>query len=87
MQRSSGSAACVVALLLLVIIAPVLYVASVGPVAWFNYRGIIAAEFYPAIETFYSPLDWVAARCPPADVGIQWYISLFRVPQPEPIVY
>jgi hypothetical protein len=87
MRRSSGSAAIVVALLLLLVLAPALYVASVGPVVWFVERGLIPAGRDSAASVFYSPLEWAAQNCGPVQVVMDWYLSFFRTPRPDPIVY
>ena len=87
MQRSSGSAAIVVALLLLLVFAPALYVASVGPVVWLVERGLLNTEPDSAVVVIYSPLESAVESSDSAQIAMNWYLSFFRKPRPEPIIY
>jgi hypothetical protein len=55
----------------MVIMAPVLYVLSSGPVTGMVYRGQLRLETFSAI---YKPLYW-ASYIRPVDDAIQWYWS------------
>jgi hypothetical protein len=87
MQRSSGSAAIVVALLLLLVLAPALYVASVGPVVWLVERGLLNTEPDSAVVVIYSPLESAVESSDSTQIAMNWYLSFFRKPRPEPIIY
>ncbi len=56
---------------------PVLYVLSVGPVAW-------TSRFMPkwlgnALVVVYSPLEWIYKNGPaPIHEALDWYVSFFR---------
>jgi hypothetical protein len=70
MQRSSGGAAIVVTILVLLVFAPLLYVASVGPAVWFVERGLVSAEPDSVIVVFYSPLEFVAQNSNSAQITL-----------------
>jgi hypothetical protein len=68
--RGSGCLLWGVALML-----PVLYVLSIGPVAWL-------AGQYPAIEEFaqlvYFPLVIAAKTFPPVENALKWYLDFWQ---------
>ena len=65
----------VVAALILLLVLLVLYVLSIGPVAWLVGHKFIPES--PAIDTFYSPLDWLAVQLPLFSRFLEWYLGLF----------
>jgi hypothetical protein len=54
------------------------YVLSVGPAARV-YKHLQRSGQHPrterGLEVFYSPLGFLARRCPPADRFLSWYLS------------
>jgi hypothetical protein len=88
MRHSNGSMAVVVAVVLFVVLAPILYVASIGPVVWLSDRGLINTDEDSVVFLIYSPLQYAADHSRAADVAITWYASLFESPQPpQPVIY
>jgi hypothetical protein len=77
-KASSGGAVIIAVLVLLFILLPVLYVASVGPVVWLEHRNLIEVKPGSVIFYIYLPLEWAVANCPPLQPAAEWYVSLFR---------
>jgi hypothetical protein len=78
-RRAKGGASAVLALGL-VLLLPVLYVASVGPV----YRACAADDFrsveWTTLERVYAPLWWVANRWP---AFAKFMLNYADLPQPQ----
>ncbi len=55
------------------LIAPPLYVLSVGPACWLGNNGYLPDE----LKYFYLPLALLAENCPPIKTALQWYIDLW----------
>lgn len=73
--RQSGSATPVLAaILILVVVAPILYLLSLGPAVWLVEHGFIAGE---SIETFYLPVIALHESCPPIQPILEGYVELF----------
>ena len=70
-SRYTPQAALVMALLAL-IVAPVLYVLSFGPMAWIADR--TGGAWY---DTLYAPLNWLYEHVPATQPWFQWYLSLW----------
>lgn len=68
--RLGGGPAVAVCLILL----PVLYVLSEGPVAGLVMRGYLPQE---ASTVLYAPLNWVAARSNTLSLLLEWYESFW----------
>jgi hypothetical protein len=56
----------------LIILLPVSYVLSVGPVVWLANHDYISKE-----GSHYVPLQWACDHCQPLNTAVDWYISLF----------
>lgn len=62
----------------LLMVLPVLYVLSIGPVAW-------TSRFMPewmtnALVTLYRPLEWIYEHGPESiHDALDWYVNLFRL--------
>jgi hypothetical protein len=78
MQRSREGAAVVAVLLLLLVLAPLLYVAAVGPLVWLNGTGRINIAPDGAIARIYWPLETAVNNCEPLDSALQMYIRLWE---------
>lgn len=76
-SRGGGSSAAATAILIgLLVVSPVLYFLSVGPVIWYyspNYNQ--PPEW---IQTVYYPLEWLHGNCEPVRPIMEWYIELWR---------
>lgn len=55
---------------------PVLYVASVGPVAWLVNQEIIPETLMVLVEAFYLPLASAMELCKPFGEAIEGYIEI-----------
>jgi hypothetical protein len=90
MQRSREGAAVVAVLLLLLILAPLLYVAAVGPLVWLNGTGRIQITPDGLIARIYWPLETAVNHCEPLENALQMYVDLWepgpRVAVPAPAV-
>ena len=89
MRQSNGSVTVLVATVLFVILAPILYVASIGPVVWLGERGLINTDEDSAAAIVYSPLIYAAESSPRVEAALTWYASIFESPQPpqQPVIY
>src|SRR5262245_40461888 len=74
-MRVSGSAAAVVCVVILVLV-PLLYVASVGPAVWSASRGYIG-EWALVV---YFPLELLADACEPIGTALERYVELWDTP-------
>jgi hypothetical protein len=82
MRQSNGSATVLVVIVLLIVLAPILYVLSIGPVVWLSERGLVNTDEGSAAVIIYSPLIWAAASSPKVEAAFTWYASIFAAPQP-----
>jgi hypothetical protein len=80
MKHANGGAAVLVVVILVLTVAPLLYVASVGPAAGLVSRGLINGEENSVAATVYSPLQIAYARFEPIQPALDWYISLWSSP-------
>ncbi len=75
MQTKGGNTGpLIVGVILLLVLLPVLFVLSTGPVTWLYERGYVSRE---AAGDFYTPLRWVTYRCKPLEDFVLWYDNLF----------
>ncbi len=65
-KKRGGCAAVVVVLALL----PILYVASIGPAVRLATRGIISLE---AINVIYAPISWAMGHSSALRAAMEWY--------------
>ena len=77
MRRSNPIA---IAILLLVLLLPPAYVASVGPAIWCRDRGIISQE---TMGTLYWPVS-AGFRLPVVGRALQWYCDHWYTPKQSP---
>jgi hypothetical protein len=81
-KRSGGGTAVVVVLVALLVILPMLYVLSVGPLVWLDGgTGRFTENDY--VIAAYFPLIWAAESCSPLKTLWTGYISLWE-PSPPP---
>jgi len=71
-EKRSGLG-CAAAVVLMLLLAPVLYVLSIGPAAWL----IKSNDFFKWIGVIYYPLELLGESCQPFDDAIRWYIKLW----------
>lgn len=85
MKRGGGTAVVLVLVAVLVVL-PMLYVLSTGPVVWMAHSGFISESLIPVIGVIYAPLEWVAHNVPvvgPAlDQYVEWWQPANSVPTP-----
>jgi hypothetical protein len=79
-MRGGGTVAIV--LVAVVVVLPMLYVLSIGPVVCLISNGAVAPSFVPAITTMYWPLEWSAENVPLVGPAIVWYAELWRAVPP-----
>ena len=64
---------------------PVLYVLSIGPVAWLNTRHLMPEVLGSATKHLYDPIEWLMARGPgTVEQAIRWYARLWYADAPPP---
>lgn len=80
-KRSGGAAAAAIIVVVLVLV-PLIYVLSIGPLVWLAGTGRISKSWMPILETAYSPLQWTANNVPVAGPAIESYAELWQPSQP-----
>ena len=66
------------ALIAFVLLLPVLYVLSAGPLLGLHDRGRLPDWGENAVEVFYAPLGWLMFSCEPVGRLIGWYLGLWE---------
>ena len=82
--KRCGGGAVVVAVAALVLL-PVLYALSVGPAVALYDNGMIGQSWEPALQVFYTPLEWCVELVPGAEPLFDRYMSLWETPSPVPM--
>lgn len=73
---AQGSAAAVVVVMLVtMVLLPLLYVLSVGPVIMMIERGVLDTEFW---AWFYGPLEWLHDHVAFIRPFLDWYVRLWH---------
>lgn len=67
------------------VIVPVFYVLSIGPIWGLNIRGYLSDEIYYGVlvTTVYRPLFWISHQSETLHYSLHWYCTLWD-PRPEP---
>ena len=71
-EEKRGGAGCAIVLVMVVLFLPVLYVLSIGPVAW-----LMGNEATWWSEAFYYPLDQLAAHSKPFRDALGCYLDFW----------
>ena len=72
--KPSGGGVAAVAVGIICLLLPVLYVLSVGPASQF-YAG---SQPPPWVLTFYAPIEYLANTVPLFAAVLEWYIDFWR---------
>ena len=83
--KRSGGPAVIAASVAALVLLPVLYALSLGPVIALHDNGAIGPSWEPALEAFYTPLGWCVERIPGAEPVFDRYLSLRETPPPVPM--
>jgi len=73
-QRDRPRSSLAVWLAVGVVLLPIAYVLSIGPVAWLAQRGYVPHRVYGSI---YGPLYVIASYCEPIQDALLWYLHLW----------
>jgi hypothetical protein len=74
-KDGSGIGPVLVAAVILVAL-PMLYVLSIGPMAWLDSKGLLSESAHPVLEYFYFPLALAAnSEVPILGPAIQSYVE------------
>jgi hypothetical protein len=76
--KRGGGAAVVLVLIAVLIVLPMLYVLSTGPMVWMVHNGLISTSLVPILSVIYAPLEWVAHNVPVIGPAIENYVSWWR---------
>jgi hypothetical protein len=80
-KTSSGGVAIALAtLVFLLLAAPLLYVASVGPAILLAENGIISDEENSPATMFYLPIAIASENCEPFSKALNWYVEFWESP-------
>lgn len=71
--------------ILLVVLLPILYALSIGPVIWLGQRGYLPPVIVPALEVFYQPLMTILRKMIERETAAaatvvwyaDWYVNLW----------
>jgi hypothetical protein len=77
-KQSGGGAAVPAVTVLVLVLLPVIYVASLGPVVWLVSRDFIDAGPESIVAIIYAPLQNAADHSPFIERALMWYGGLFR---------
>lgn len=72
-DEKRGGSGCAIGCLLVGLLLPVLYVLSLGPVAWL----VNGKDSFQWLVMIYIPLGVLADNCHPFGDALQWYIELW----------
>ena len=73
MEDRRSNSVVLVAIVLLVLALPALYVLSIGPAAaYYEHR-----EVPPAVAAFYAPLEWIADSSQPLGRALIRYVEMW----------
>lgn len=72
-DEKRGGGGCAIGCALMLFFAPVLYVLSIGPVAWL----VVNNESFQWVGMIYLPLGFLAEYCQPLHDAVKWYIELW----------
>jgi hypothetical protein len=75
--KRGGGAVAVMALVAVLVLLPLLYVLSIGPVAYLSERGLIEYRAGSPIVLFYVPLFWATRQSELFHDVLTWYIELW----------
>jgi hypothetical protein len=82
-RKPSARSGCIV---LAVVMLPVLYVLSVGPMARLDVDGKLPFRRIDPPYGFYAPLFWLADNCKPIDDALRTYLKLWSHNYPHGLV-
>ena len=60
---------------LLLLVLPILYVASLGPLVWMYQHRWLSEPVANAASVFYEPLSLLADQFEPFDDFLEWYVK------------
>ena len=80
--KRGGGAVVVMALVAVLVLLPMLYVLSIGPVVWLVSNGRIGPSFQSGLEMVYAPLEWTVNEVPLIRGPIVMYAELWRAKNP-----
>lgn len=64
-------------ILTVVLLLPVLYLISSGPVEWLMARGYVSYN-NPFVKAFYYPGELLMKICPPLNDFVRWYLERWK---------
>jgi hypothetical protein len=73
----SGRSLVVVICAGIVLLLPLAYLVSAGPVEWLMARGYVSYD-NPYVEAFYYPGERLMELCPPLNDFVRWWLSLWK---------
>ena len=72
-DEKRGGAGCVIGLVLVILLLPVLYVLSIGPISWLMNRQLIVPA---SVGRFYWPITYLCQNWAPSGKVIGWWQDL-----------
>lgn len=61
----------------IIVLLPILYLFSAGPMEWLMSRGYIAYD-NPYVDAFYYPGELLMEKCQPLNQFVRWYLSFWE---------
>jgi len=74
-ERSQGQSPVIVIAVGALLLLPVLYLVSSGPVEWLMANGYVSYD-NPYVEAFYYPGERSMQLCPPLNDFVRWSLSV-----------
>ena len=77
-KSRAGSGCGVVAVLLILVCLPCIYVLAIGPLVPLADAGLLSDEVTTVLQYIYSPLRWVHERSSVVQSALDWYVGLWE---------
>jgi hypothetical protein len=78
MRENAPRSSVAVWLIAAVLLLPVVYVLSVGPMFWLHQHGGLSPVTDELIALPYAPLGWLRDKCAPFARALDWYLDFWR---------
>ncbi len=72
-----GGRPLVVVVATFVVLLPIAYLVSAGPMEWLMSRGYVSYD-NPYVEAFYYPGELLMQSCPPLNTFVRWFLELWK---------
>jgi hypothetical protein len=85
MQQGQKKSGLAIAAIVLILLLPLFYVLSIGPVIWAHGHDLVSDEWLDSIWSIYKPLEAATDMFPRATTPLFWYVDLWDGPDVTPV--